>query len=167
MPLVESAPAPGLYQDVDLMAGPEHSLLREKLDAIGFGFFVPIFFIMVGVEFDLFVLFGSLLMLGIHAESGAGSVTRSWLARTAALAFCAVCIGYDLACSQMNLLSGRGFLFGFVAAWPIARPAVAALYQHTELGRGLLLSLAAFAVYFWSSALCFALRAGWSMARSI
>lgn len=44
---------------VSLMAGPEHSLLREKLDAIGFGFFVPIFFIMVGVEFDLLVLFGS------------------------------------------------------------------------------------------------------------
>ncbi len=44
---------------VSLMAGPEHSLLREKLDAIGFGFFVPVFFIMVGVEFDLFVLFGS------------------------------------------------------------------------------------------------------------
>ena len=44
---------------VSLMAGPEHSLLREKLDAIGFGFFVPIFFIMVGVQFDLFILFDS------------------------------------------------------------------------------------------------------------
>ncbi len=44
---------------VRLMAGSEHSLLREKLDALGFGFFVPIFFIMVGVDFDLLVLFSS------------------------------------------------------------------------------------------------------------
>lgn len=29
------------------------TLLREKLDAIGYGFFIPIFFIMVGVGFDL------------------------------------------------------------------------------------------------------------------
>ncbi len=48
---------------VSLMAGPEHSLLREKLDAIGFGFFVPIFFIMVGVEFNLLVLFSSAKVL--------------------------------------------------------------------------------------------------------
>ena len=32
---------------------------REKLDAIGYGFFIPIFFIMVGVEFDLSILSGS------------------------------------------------------------------------------------------------------------
>ena len=38
---------------VGLMAGPEDSVLREKLDAIGFGFFIPIFFIMVGVNFNL------------------------------------------------------------------------------------------------------------------
>ncbi len=44
---------------VSLMAGPEHSLLREKLDAIGFGFFIPLFFIMVGVNFDLSVLAAS------------------------------------------------------------------------------------------------------------
>ncbi len=33
--------------------------MREKLDAIGFGFFIPIFFIMVGVEFNLQALLGS------------------------------------------------------------------------------------------------------------
>jgi Kef-type K+ transport system membrane component KefB/Trk K+ transport system NAD-binding subunit len=38
--------------------GPE-SPLHGKLDAIGYGFFVPIFFIMVGVEFDLRALFAS------------------------------------------------------------------------------------------------------------
>ncbi|MBN2555617.1 MAG: cation:proton antiporter [Anaerolineales bacterium] len=32
---------------------------REKLDAIGYGFFIPIFFIMVGVEFDLSILINS------------------------------------------------------------------------------------------------------------
>ena len=41
---------------VSVMAESGHSLLRQKLDAIGFGFFVPIFFIMVGVHFDLSAL---------------------------------------------------------------------------------------------------------------
>jgi len=44
---------------VSLMAGPGESPLREKMDAIGFGFFIPIFFIMVGVSFDLRVLLSS------------------------------------------------------------------------------------------------------------
>lgn len=38
---------------VSLLTGEESSILREKLDAIGYGFFIPIFFIMVGVNFDL------------------------------------------------------------------------------------------------------------------
>jgi trk system potassium uptake protein TrkA len=37
----------------------EGSILQEKLDAIGYGFFIPIFFIMVGVDFDLPALLSS------------------------------------------------------------------------------------------------------------
>jgi Kef-type K+ transport system membrane component KefB/Trk K+ transport system NAD-binding subunit len=37
---------------VSVMAGPGESSLREKLDAMGFGFFIPIFFISVGTRFD-------------------------------------------------------------------------------------------------------------------
>lgn len=36
-----------------LFSGHEEEVAREKLDAIGYGFFIPIFFIMVGVEFNL------------------------------------------------------------------------------------------------------------------
>ncbi|UCC53355.1 MAG: cation:proton antiporter, partial [Anaerolineaceae bacterium] len=36
-----------------LITGYEASGAREKLDAIGYGFFIPIFFIMVGVQFNL------------------------------------------------------------------------------------------------------------------
>lgn len=39
-----------------LVAGSHDSAAREKLDAIGYGFFIPIFFIMVGVEFNLTAL---------------------------------------------------------------------------------------------------------------
>jgi Kef-type K+ transport system membrane component KefB/Trk K+ transport system NAD-binding subunit len=39
-----------------LIADPYDNSSSEKLDAIGFGFFIPIFFIMVGVNFDLGVL---------------------------------------------------------------------------------------------------------------
>jgi Kef-type K+ transport system membrane component KefB/Trk K+ transport system NAD-binding subunit len=42
-----------------LVAGPDDNNAKEKLDAIGYGFFIPIFFIMVGVEFNLSALFAS------------------------------------------------------------------------------------------------------------
>ncbi|MCB9557124.1 MAG: cation:proton antiporter [Deltaproteobacteria bacterium] len=38
---------------VGAMAGTGESALREKLDAIGFGFFIPIFFMMVGVNLEI------------------------------------------------------------------------------------------------------------------
>ncbi|MGH8428005.1 MAG: monovalent cation:proton antiporter family protein, partial [Gammaproteobacteria bacterium] len=44
---------------ISLLSGSGGGMLREKLDAIGYGFFIPIFFIMVGVKFDLGALMGS------------------------------------------------------------------------------------------------------------
>jgi Kef-type K+ transport system membrane component KefB len=44
---------------VSLLRQPEDEGLTEKLEAIGFGFFIPIFFIMVGVNFNLAVLLSS------------------------------------------------------------------------------------------------------------
>jgi Kef-type K+ transport system membrane component KefB len=38
---------------VSILSDRNNPVLREKLDAIGFGFFIPIFFIMVGVNLDL------------------------------------------------------------------------------------------------------------------
>jgi Kef-type K+ transport system membrane component KefB/Trk K+ transport system NAD-binding subunit len=42
-----------------LISDPNEDNVKEKLDAIGYGFFIPIFFIMVGVEFNLHALFQS------------------------------------------------------------------------------------------------------------
>jgi len=42
-----------------LIPGNEDQSSKEKLDAIGYGFFIPIFFIMVGVQFNLRVVLGS------------------------------------------------------------------------------------------------------------
>ncbi len=42
---------------VSLLSDREGSLVRPKLNALGYGFFIPIFFIMVGVDFDLEALF--------------------------------------------------------------------------------------------------------------
>jgi Kef-type K+ transport system membrane component KefB len=58
-----------------LVAGTEDDNAKEKLDAIGYGFFIPIFFIMVGVEFNLDALYSSpqallllpLLLIGAYA----------------------------------------------------------------------------------------------------
>jgi Trk K+ transport system NAD-binding subunit len=44
---------------VSALSSGESSELSEKLDGIGYGFFVPIFFIMVGVGFDLPALLSS------------------------------------------------------------------------------------------------------------
>ncbi len=38
---------------VSILSDRNNPVLREKLDAIGFGFFIPIFFIMVGVNLDI------------------------------------------------------------------------------------------------------------------
>ena len=44
---------------IALLPGRDGSLLRVKMDAIGYGFFIPFFFIMLGVRFDLLALLGS------------------------------------------------------------------------------------------------------------
>ncbi len=44
---------------VSLIGGEDKTLLREKLDAIGYGFLIPIFFIGVGANFDLGALLAS------------------------------------------------------------------------------------------------------------
>jgi Kef-type K+ transport system membrane component KefB/Trk K+ transport system NAD-binding subunit len=36
-----------------LLSGKGEEMLRHKLDAIGYGFFIPLFFVLVGVQFDL------------------------------------------------------------------------------------------------------------------
>jgi Trk K+ transport system NAD-binding subunit len=41
---------------VSLVSADEGSVLRPKLNALGYGFFIPIFFVMVGVQLDLAAL---------------------------------------------------------------------------------------------------------------
>ena len=42
-----------------LLSDPNDEKIRHKLDAIGFGFFVPLFFVFVGVQFDLQAFLGN------------------------------------------------------------------------------------------------------------
>ena len=44
---------------LSLASSGDSSILRQKLDGIGYGFFIPIFFVMVGVQFNLPVLLES------------------------------------------------------------------------------------------------------------
>ena len=41
---------------ISLISRPEDRQLVEKLDAMGYGFFIPVFFVMVGVQFELSTL---------------------------------------------------------------------------------------------------------------
>ena len=71
---------------VSLLTEREESPLREKLDAIGYGFFIPIFFINVGVNFNLKALMASpaalvlvplLLLLAYVVKLGPSLVYRT------------------------------------------------------------------------------------------
>ena len=44
---------------ISLLKGPEDDHMVEKLEAFGFGFFIPVFFILVGVDLDLRALMAS------------------------------------------------------------------------------------------------------------
>jgi hypothetical protein len=44
---------------VDADAGHKHPLFHPKLDAIGYGFLIPVFFVTSGLTFNLSVLFSS------------------------------------------------------------------------------------------------------------
>ncbi|MBN1991089.1 MAG: cation:proton antiporter [Anaerolineae bacterium] len=44
---------------VSLLSNGDDDILQQKLDAIGYGFFIPIFFVMVGGQFDLPALLSS------------------------------------------------------------------------------------------------------------
>lgn len=53
---------------VSLLKTPDDEVMVEKLEAFGFGFFIPVFFIMVGVQIDLRALFAerqTLLLLPV------------------------------------------------------------------------------------------------------
>ncbi len=60
---------------ISLLTGREGSTLHVKMEAIGYGFFIPVFFIVVGVRFDLPALLASsealvlvpILLLGAYA----------------------------------------------------------------------------------------------------
>ncbi len=71
---------------VSVLSDRNNPVLREKLDAIGFGFFIPIFFIMVGVNLDLksllrspenLLLLPELLLAAYVIKFGAGLVFRT------------------------------------------------------------------------------------------
>lgn len=44
---------------VSTLVGERREQLIHKMDAVGFGFLIPVFFVMVGVNFDIRVLFGN------------------------------------------------------------------------------------------------------------
>ncbi|MFC1996229.1 monovalent cation:proton antiporter family protein [Chloroflexota bacterium] len=75
---------------ISLIKAPQDDDLVHKLEAFGFGFFIPVFFIMVGVELDLLALFESptslallpvLLVVGLVVKTGPALLFRrviSW-----------------------------------------------------------------------------------------
>ena len=67
---------------VSMFTPRAHDLLTHKLEALGYGFFVPLFFIMVGVRFDLSVLTGGWqtlgMLLGLIAAAYLVKVVPAW-----------------------------------------------------------------------------------------
>ena len=59
---------------VALLLDPDDNTLMHQLEAMGYGFFIPIFFIMVGVKFDLAVVFGSAQAIALVAFLLVGAI---------------------------------------------------------------------------------------------
>ncbi len=108
----------------------------------------------------LFALFVGLMRYGTYAEQ-AGSRRAAWWVRLMTLLFCAACIVYDLACRKLGLPAGRGFLVGFLAAWPLVRLGNDALVKDRRM-RGLVMLALGFTAYFWMSVLFYFWRVGGS-----
>jgi Kef-type K+ transport system membrane component KefB len=100
---------------VSILSDRNNPVLREKLDAIGFGFFIPIFFIMVGVNLDLKSLLASpenllllpeLLLAAFIIKFGAGLVFKlafGWRETLAAGALLSARLSLIIAASAIAL----------------------------------------------------------------
>ncbi len=97
-----------------LVSGQEDHGTRDKLDAIGYGFFIPIFFIMVGVTFDLQTVL----------ESTEGLVLLVWLVVVAFTVKIVPALLLRLRFSWQQTLAG-GMLFSSRLSLIIAASAIA------------------------------------------
>jgi hypothetical protein len=107
----------------------------------------------------LFTIFVYVYVLAVVSHR-VGGWRRVSIARLSILAFILLCAGYYLACRRLDLVSGWGFLIGFLPAWPLIH-VVARQALDGESRRKLLVSGgAAFSLYFWGSAFVFGWKAG-------
>jgi len=100
---------------VSILSDRSNPVLREKLDAVGFGFFIPIFFIMVGVNLDLkailaspenLILLPELLLAAFLIKFGAALVFKpvfSWRETLAAGALLSARLSLIIAASAIAL----------------------------------------------------------------
>lgn len=100
---------------VSILSDRNNPVLREKLDAIGFGFFIPIFFIMVGVDLNLRTLLDSpenllllpiMLAAAIAIKFGASLIFRlayGWRQTLAAAAILSARLSLIIAASAIAL----------------------------------------------------------------
>ena len=67
------------------------------------------------------------------------------------MAFIGACIGYYELCKRVGLVTGWGFLLGFLPALPVALVAARNQYRQATPVRRCFWVVAAFSVYFWGS----------------
>jgi outer membrane protein assembly factor BamB len=104
----------------------------------------------------LFLLLWLAHTQGLAATRGGSAVS----ARLALLLLAGAGAGCFIACLQLSLLAGWGFLIGLLPALPATHLLARRLLDGTRLWRLLVISWLAFTAYFWLSALCFAFKAG-------
>jgi outer membrane protein assembly factor BamB len=81
-------------------------------------------------------------------------------ARLAILLLVAVCGGYFTACQHLSIISGWGFLAGFLPAWPLTHRLARQSLDRVPWPQVVVTGLLAFTTYFWASTLVFTLKAG-------
>jgi outer membrane protein assembly factor BamB len=102
---------------------------------------------------SLFAAF-QLTLLAIVPRAGQPSTkTSRWISRLAVLVFVALCGGYYELCKRVGLVTGWGFLFGFLPGFPFAVVIARIQVRRASVWRQAVMTLAAFSVYFWGSGL--------------
>ncbi len=107
----------------------------------------------------LFLVFLLAYLLALHAVATQQRRAAIY-ARLAMLLLAAVCAGYFTACEYLSIISGWGFLGGFIPAWPLTHLLARQILDSAPRLKVLATALLAFTAYFAFSALIFALKAG-------
>jgi hypothetical protein len=97
---------------------------------------------------SLFAAFQGTVQTVVRAGRQPAALRQRWPARASVVCFLGLCLAYYLICRELGIVTGWGFLFGFLPAFP------ASVLSAKSRPIGSIVSLAlGFGLYFWGAGL--------------